>query len=315
MTVTLSSRQIKLSQHLIDVHTSRQQRPLQSRFRVTSLIEYIQRNGRLGHVLGANNEATDIGLSICAERAAACQLSLLGPGVQVREIYLTSDSPTFLEPGLLCREFLFEYARPSTPVIMLLLNPVPGGERVKITSLGNLYPHPPLYLGMQSSTVPEWIESKNFQNANEWLANEFGGAESTECKLLKSLVSLANSNLSPLHPITYAAGVSFPDGSVLTGVQQKINEYGFSSDPFALCCGASQTLDQGLQPFCLIMCDQFGVLHPPFAVGRSHLLERGWGDGKVVFHTQQGNIKQAHLHELVPNYADVSKGLEQVAKL
>merc|ERR1740117_1600740 len=190
----------------------------------------------------------------------------------------------------------------------------------RTTTLGALYPHPPLYLGIDSSTIPAWVESKSFQDGREWLASEFG-AQSSEYDLFNTLVSLAKSNASPLHPITYAGGMIFGDGSVLTAAQQKLNEYGFSTDPFAICCSMARAKtpingNPKQATGCrVMMVDQFGILHPPFAVGRSHLTEQGWGQARVFFHKPNRKIEQARVSDLVPCYADVTSGLEAVSKL
>ena len=41
---------------------------------------------------------------------------------------------------------------------------------------------------------------------------------------------------------------------------------------------------------CVLLVDQFGNLHAPFAQTRTFLTEQGFGDTKVVFHVEDGKL-------------------------
>ncbi|KAL3789747.1 hypothetical protein HJC23_006740 [Cyclotella cryptica] len=43
--------------------------------------------------------------------------------------------------------------------------------------------------------------------------------------------------------------------------------------------------------------DQFGVAHAPFAMGRSFLTERGYGDCKVLIHQQRSSKRSVRADE------------------
>lgn len=51
-----------------------------------------------------------------------------------------------------------------------------------------------------------------------------------------------------------------------------------------LCCPSR------CRPSCVLLVDQFGNLHAPFAQARTFLSEHGFGDTRVVVHAEDGSI-------------------------
>ena len=50
----------------------------------------------------------------------------------------------------------------------------------------------------------------------------------------------------------------------------------------------------------LCMCDQFGVCHAPFALGRAYLVEHGWGAVTVLCHDRDGVLHTPTAADLMP---------------
>jgi cytidine deaminase len=79
--------------------------PLQSRFRVLAVLCYVQDDDptTVRYIVGANSEPCSIGGSICAERACLVQLRLMQKPISLLRIFIVSDAPEPLAPGMLCR--------------------------------------------------------------------------------------------------------------------------------------------------------------------------------------------------------------------
>lgn len=106
-----------------------------------------------------------------------------------------------------------------------------------------------------------------------------------------------------LHPIRYAAGVLFADGSVAVSWQKKGIEYGTTVD----CCAAlAQALEEEAEddgeggrrrrrPVALIQADQFGICHAPSGAARAFLKEYGHSEVVCLVHQQRGGEGQGVL--------------------
>jgi len=44
------------------------------------------------------------------------------------------------------------------------------------------------------------------------------------------------------------------------------------------------------RPSWIIVCDQFGLMHAPFAQARTFLSEHGFGETKVILHAEDGAV-------------------------
>ena len=105
--------------------------------------------------------------------------------------------------------------------------------------------------------------------------------------------SVGESRHAHIHPIQYGAAVLFNDGTIATATQKSALEYGCTLDAVGQLASiidkkAIQINEDGTpcRPTLLVQCDQFGIAHAPFAPGRSFLMERGYGDCKVLIHQQ-----------------------------
>jgi hypothetical protein len=95
-----------------------------------------------------------------------------------------------------------------------------------------------------------------------------------------------------LHPLCFSAAVVYDDYTTIAAWMLKGLEYGCTLDPVAQLL---HTLQQARladehrkakipQPVLLIMIDQFGIAHAPFAMARSLLLEHGYAWLQVAVH-------------------------------
>ena len=184
----------------------------------------------------------------------------------VRAIHLTSDAPDPITPGALCREALIGMLGDLTiPVIM-------KGKRggVYRASLGELYPHPPLFRGVARAAVKGLAQELASRT-------EYGDAHDNKwLELIDRTVAAASAHSDGrigdgLHPIHLAAGVMFTDGHIEVSAQLKAVEYGCSVDPLVKIVHTIEKHDHSAHR--LVLVDQFGNLHPPFATARSFLSE------------------------------------------
>jgi cytidine deaminase len=152
-------------------------------------------------------------------------------------------------------------------------------------------------------------------------------------ELAKEVAAGSNgAQLQLLHPLQFGAACLFDDGSVETAHMLKGLEYGCTVDPVSLLIremclrrdsnmihahrtgaagGAAAMAAQyrsAAAPVCLAMVDQFGVAHAPFAPARALLVEHGFEDCSVLYHSDSGALLRLSASELAPNRAITEDG-------
>lgn len=283
--------------------------PAQSKFRVLAIFVVEKPDGSFCLVKGANAEQGYIGGAICAERAALCSLRFLEVGCVIQHVVVVTDSHHPTSCGALCREFLMSHAKQNIPVVFGNAE----GNLVARCSLGDLWPQPYIYRFNDNSSVVEAgrsmalrlqsIKDRGIQNLYE-----------------KARGVNALDSLDALHPIRFSAAVLFEDGSIESAWQLKGLEYGCTLDPVSqlihdmerrkycspCATSAGDAVDPhqaGLatKPVMLVMCDQFGVAHAPFAQARSLLNEHGYRYVIILVHDEEGRLNSFPVHELLPN--------------
>jgi len=268
--------------------------------------QYVEGTDRqLAYVTGTNTEPCFIGNSICSERTAILQMRMKRYA-SVEKLYLTADADSFITPGLLCREFLSEFLAPTTPVIMAVYRGAEGAAGqpfdVQVTNLRELYPHPSIYLHVAGSNVADFAKQFHdkaekpkdvLQDKPEWI------------KLYDQVVSTTAKDGRPtLHPLKYAAGILFNDGSVACTAMTKLLEFGWSLDPVVkLVPLLEDKRAAGVHPVLVLQADQFGNLHSLTAPARSHLSEYGYAPA-LLFHNKEGKLVQAAVRDLAPDVPD-----------
>ena len=260
---------------------------------------------QLAYVTGTNTEPCFIGNSICSERSAFLQMRMKRYE-RFEKLYITADSPSIITPGLLCREMMCEFLTLDTPIVLAAWLPQADQSAhpfdVQVTCLRELYPYPPLLLNIPGSTVQSF--SEHFHSTAEKPAMEF--AEKADwLKLYRTVVETTEQDKRPgLHPMRYAAGVLFADGSSHCAAMTKLLEYGWSLDPIVkLVSVLEEKRKAGVAPVLVLQADQFGNLHAPSAPARSHLAEYGYRP-TLVFHERSGKLVQTTPQVLAPDVPD-----------
>lgn len=282
--------------------------PAQSKFRVFAILVIEKTDGSFCLVRGANAEQGYIGGSICAERAALCSLRFLDRPI-IRQVVVVTDSDSPTSCGALCREFLMSHASPDTPVVMGNAE----GNLVARCALSELWPQPYQYRYTDRATV---LDAAKLAGAG---LQEIANPDMR--KLYEKACSLnALDHADALHPIRFSAAALFDDGSVEVAWQLKGLEYGCTLDaisqlirdiekkkycaPCAVPGDAtavhSHQAGLSVKPVVLVMCDQFGVAHAPFAQARALLYEHGYRYVKILVHDKEGALNAFSVDELVP---------------
>ena len=298
-------------------------RPLQSNFRVYAILTYeydaADESGakRSGWVSGTNSESVFIGGSLCAERSAAVQLRELGVEVKVTAVYLVSDMETCITPGVLCREYLLSICEPETPIHMSGCN---GGE-VRSATLGSLYPHWCMYTALRAEDAVASGSACRATGAVDASLRDFEFSDGKERERILSLhravlKATQEDAFESVHPIRYAAGVLFSDGTTETSWQRKALEYGNTLDAISSLVRImeqKQRADDGVGVVAAIHVDQFGILHAPFAPARAQLSELGFADVDMFLHTPSSphscslKVKRVKVADLVPDAPNMAE--------
>lgn len=282
--------------------------PTQSNFRVVAIfiVEHGDSDHRiLGAICGANTEPGNINGSICAERAAICRLRfLIQP--KVLKVSVVTDSLQPISPGPLCREFLASVTDLSTPVV---IGNGPGDKFFEYP-LANLIPHPYIYRKQLRQEIVSF--AKGFGSTCFPCSGYYAGCLSLE--LRQRLFNAAREvnqfdREDTLHPIRFSAAVLYSDNTTYATWQMKGLEYGCTGDAVeALVHNMTHTMTLKhynpesvfLRPVAVVMLDQYGVCHAPFARSRSLLMEHGFGDVLVLIHGEDGILHDVSVDDLLP---------------
>jgi cytidine deaminase len=287
--------------------------PTQSNFRVVAIfiVEHGDSDTRIvSAVCGANTEPGNINGSICAERAAICRLRFLVQPT-ILKVGVVTDSPQPISPGPLCREFLSAVADLTTPIVI-------GngrGDKFFEYPLSILIPHPYVYRKQLRHQIVSF--AKDFGSTCFPCTSSYSGILSADLRQrLLAAASEVNEydREDSLHPIRLSAAVLYSDGTTSSAWQMKGLEYGCTGDPVeAVVHNMAHTMTLKhynpsgafLRPVALVMIDQYGVCHAPFARSRSLLMEHGFGDVLVLCHQEDGQLHDVAVDELLPTPKDI----------
>jgi cytidine deaminase len=290
--------------------------PKQSNFRVVAVVVFTNPGStKKRFVIGHNDESCCITNSCCAEKSAFLQLARQPLGTIVSTVYVISDSPSIITPGVICREFMLSSPFIATPPRVVL-----EGSDGKITrtscSLEKLFPYASPYMRLDSQQqILEGKRLKRIHNRNSESFKQSGGGGTLLTELQQRVRALAMKGSKfdvrdDLHPIRYGAGVIFEDGSEAYSGQKIALEYGCSQDAI---CQLAPYFEQrksslsDVKPIIICMSDQFGVCHAPFSIGRSYLTENGLEDLAVLCQDKEGNFFEVKAKELVPGVPEWSR--------
>jgi cytidine deaminase len=277
--------------------------------------QFLLTNGAQEHesilyISGCNFECAFIGGSICAERSALSVMRRI-PGFfelcSVLNLYIVTDSvETPISPGTLCRELMSEFFDESLRIVLACDEyRIPG--RLRIATLGELYPFPALFRQCVRTEIVS-VASAFYAKAEKLgdLAIKREWDDQTKLQWLELYKrALKATNLDrkdDLHPLRLAAALQFTNGTIRATFQSKIQEYGSTLDPVRkLVTYIEEEQQNNNKPLRLVQVDQFGNLHAPFAAARSYLVENGYGKLNTVVHGGDGKIAQVSIAELVPD--------------
>jgi len=289
--------------------------PVQSKFRVASLIvfEDSQNKGQgPWYATGCNCEAANISLCICAERSALLKIRETGiKEPRILAIHLISDADYPITPGPLCREMLSEYALPSTPVIMAASDPA---KPCNFLTLADLYPYPPLYSRIDSTKLESHCErfasevERCVDKTRLWELLSVEGCNAEPEMVMQLMANLVNEAKKPnatsnLHPIRYAAGVLYDDGSMLLAQQHNAFEFGSTLDALSMLANdLHKRKESGHLPLLLLHADHAGILHAPVATARAWLHAFGFTSVPLLLHSPTGKLVCTRVSQLLPHF-------------
>jgi hypothetical protein len=237
----------------------------------------------------------------------------------IHSIYIVSDttlSDAPITPGTLCREYL--YGHPATHpsrTRVVLQSSDPTTSVPWILTLADLYPYPSVYSGLTASEQVQLGRAKQPEIALQMTTFDIPDVLSTaEMQTLLQTAQQAalQDGRTNLHPMQYGAAVAYgrrrrscdkdmvdgnPQIHFLQACQRKALEYGSTQDAICSLLGmllweqqrssdpSGVTSKPSLKVLALVMVDQFGIPHVPFAPARSMLVEHGFGRVPIVLTT------------------------------
>lgn len=323
--------------------------PYQSHFRVIALVVYKDGQGKVSHVCGANAEPCTIGGSICAERAALISLRHVPPPVQLLRIYVVTDeAKDALFPGILCKEYLSSMADDSLPIYVAnaKTTDVRSMALGELFPFASLYRHTDR--SDLVATGRALAEKREAPEVGSPAARLYEEVLKATARCVGRLIRRSNGervvNHSPsfnltlhnpthppflpsgsinhttpthrddkddFHPIRYAAGVLFADGSHVVAWQKKGIEYGTTIDAIVQLAHAMESHKAlGLTlPVLILQSDQFGNLHAPSGHARGFLMEYGYEKVLLYVHdTSTGALRSVTVGETAPGRPLISFG-------
>lgn len=298
---------------------ARSSRPIHSDFLVAALVVYEDESGGVGVVEGLNAETCVLTSAICAERAALLRLRVEPGGCRaVRSVYITStaDDGALVTPGLLCREFMCEYAASAGRDVRVVLCSAAAGGAAAVHALSALYPHPPLYHGVPRAhavAAGEAFAARAVRPSATSLAPLVaGGGVGLTGEALAALHAAVTALAAGacggasdrLYPIHLAAGALLSNGSHALARQDKCLEYGCTADAvtrLGYVLAQSSSPDPAPRALALVQCDQFGNCIAPSAPPRAWLSEHGHAALPVLVHdAASGELRCVTAGELAP---------------
>lgn len=221
---------------------------------------------------------------------------------EIKKVIVTTDSSNAIAPGLLCREYLMSTADPSTVVVMGNCD----SSIIRETTLDILVPYPYLYRFWHRENV---LENAHLFSQNLNMPVKLHVNSDIVAVFQEAMTSNQYDKLDSLHPVRLSAAVMLTDGSIKSAWLLKGLEYGCTVDPVTQLIRDIENhrsklnmvdRDKGEAVKYMIMVDQFGVCHAPFAQARAILNEHGFGGIKCIVHDALGNLDIVEVRKLVP---------------
>ena len=304
----LFSRDDDLVRYANQIREQLSSKPTQSMFRVVAIliVTHTIRGGdgatQWSVICGSNIEHGYLGGAICAERAALCRTRFMD-NVLVRKVVVTTDSDHGISPGALCREFLISMGRDDMPVVITNNK----GDHVTKCIISDLLPYPYLYRKTLRGDIPLCAETMASKVRSQRAAGSLTTDDESQKFIDIAIAAAANANASDshgdsLHPIRLSCAVVYSDGSTSTSYQLKGLEYGCTVDPVVQIIYAMEhRSNNSAKPLFLVLLDNFGIAHAPFAQARAQLTERGYYDDlALLVHLDDGQLIAVPAKHILP---------------
>lgn len=221
---------------------------------------------------------------------------------------------------MLCREYLSSYCYDNIDIIIGNNFDDNNNQIIIIKKLNEIFPFP--YLYRKKRRNEQILFASDFCTIIKKNCNNSNNRENDNLILIAQSIAIKTNTLEALHPLQFGAACLFDDGTIEVSSILKGLEYGCTVDPVALLIRemilrrdltdenfkvTNITNSTNIQfrksaiPKILVMVDQFGVAHAPFAPSRALLVEHGFEKCKILLHEINGNLITIFADDLVPN--------------
>eukprot|EP01079_Euglenida_sp_SAG-EU17-18_P005364 gene5364-956_t len=220
----------------------------------------------------------------------------------ITALYLVSDSAQAITPGALCREWMSSYPKDELDPDTFLITTA-GTSATKILwdtalqgTLGLLYPVRSLYAGLCIDDVVALFGQPGSGPGPEASAACRPCAPPPGLYLMAYESAMLATGQRRYHPVSYACAIAFTDGDTSVSVQHTALEYGCTLDCLGmLAATVTKKALAGAQVDAVLVVDNYGVAHAPFAIGRAFLSECnacGWASVHYMETQQEGQLSE-----------------------
>jgi cytidine deaminase len=275
----------------------------------------------------------------------------------VETVYIVTDASIPVPPGMLCREYMYGHdtVRPDR-TRFILQSADTTSQPLILTLRDDLYPYPPFYLLLSVEEIAKKGQALSLavnkalltSDASQIIANMMIARSSiatrnmlVENNVVPRLLDAARTaleldNRDMVHPLRFGAAAAIlrhkrndsNDGDddaiieIVHASQRKAAEYGASLDAVCQLASSFQAHEND-SVLVVVQMDQYGILHPPFGIARTFLVEHGHGDCVCLFMRERRVIiaaaddddddENTAIQSLDDTHATMSQRLELVA--
>ena len=189
------------------------------------------------------------------------------------------------------------------------------GEKITVCELGTLFPYPFLYRNCNRAEIEGFaLKLSTLLNGGEGFEEKLrlAASDAQLSKLYeKAMEATSKDSFNNIHPLRLAAAIVLDNGEIECCWQLKALEYGSTLDPVCQLITIMERLTSGdVRPKYLIMVDQWGNIHAPFAQARAILVEHNYHDLNVIVTSGDGSIEVTTAGHLVPPLPGFSGSLK-----
>jgi len=231
------------------------------------------------------------------------------PHKSIDAVYIVTDSERPITPGLLCREYMMSYDKseldPNVFEIHIAGTKNDGCVNVDTIlemTLPQLFPAMSIWAGRRISYV--------MKLTNDELRIDLTCSDPAFSEMYDVAFERSKQKASEFFALTYTACIQFGDETIDIATQVVAMEYGCSLDAIGMLANSIiKKQGENIQLTKVVMVDSLGVVHAPFAVGRSFLGEHTDNEAVVFYHDEEFKIKTINVLDLVPAPPDFGSDL------